>query len=77
MSYVERIPLQPGEQVRSTSSIHWILYWPGVAVALLAVGVTGLAKRGSCRESGGIRHTRSRSLEVVLLVKGMVPVVDH
>ena len=36
MSYVQRV-LQPGEQVRHISSIHWILYWPGVAVALLAV----------------------------------------
>jgi uncharacterized membrane protein YdbT with pleckstrin-like domain len=36
MSYVERV-LQPGEQVRHISSIHWIGYWPGVAVALLAV----------------------------------------
>ena len=36
MSYVERV-LQPGEKVRLISSIHWILYWPGVVVALLAV----------------------------------------
>ena len=36
MSYVERV-LQPGEQVRHISSIHWIVYWPGVAVALLAM----------------------------------------
>jgi uncharacterized membrane protein YdbT with pleckstrin-like domain len=36
MSYVERV-LQPGEQVRYISSIHWIMYWPGVTVALLAV----------------------------------------
>ena len=36
MSYVERV-LQPGEQVRHISSIHWIVLWPGVAVALLAV----------------------------------------
>src|SRR5262245_19555639 len=36
MSYVQHV-LQPGEQVRHTSSIHWIVYWPGVAVALLAV----------------------------------------
>jgi uncharacterized membrane protein YdbT with pleckstrin-like domain len=36
MDYVQRI-LQPGEQVRHISSIHWIVYWPGVAVALLAV----------------------------------------
>ena len=36
MSYVQRV-LQSGEQVRHISSIHWIVYWPGVAVALLAV----------------------------------------
>ena len=36
MNYVQRV-LQPGEQVRQISSIHWIVYWPGVAVALLAV----------------------------------------
>jgi hypothetical protein len=36
MSYVQRV-LQPGEQVRQISSIHWIGYWPGVAVLLLAV----------------------------------------
>ena len=36
MSYVQRV-LQPGEQVRQISSIHWIAYWPGVAVLLLAV----------------------------------------
>ena len=36
MDYVQRI-LQPGEQVRRISSIHWIVYWRGVAVALLAV----------------------------------------
>jgi uncharacterized membrane protein YdbT with pleckstrin-like domain len=36
MSYVQRV-LQPGEQVRRISSIHWIVYWPGIAAALLAV----------------------------------------
>ena len=35
MSYVEQV-LQPGEQIRHVSSIHWIGYWPGVAFALLA-----------------------------------------
>ena len=35
MNYVQRV-LQPGEQVRHISSIHWIVYWPGVVVALLA-----------------------------------------
>ena len=29
MSYVQRV-VQPGEQVRHISSIHWIVYWPGV-----------------------------------------------
>ena len=36
MSYVQRV-LQPGEQVRHISSIHWIVYWPGVAVGVVAV----------------------------------------
>lgn len=36
MSYLERV-LQPGEQVRRISSIHWIVCWPGVAVAVLAL----------------------------------------
>ena len=36
MDYVQRV-LQPGEQVRHISSIHWIVFWPSVAVALLAV----------------------------------------
>jgi uncharacterized membrane protein YdbT with pleckstrin-like domain len=36
MSYVQHV-LQPGEQVRQISSIHWIAYWRGVAVALLAM----------------------------------------
>jgi uncharacterized membrane protein YdbT with pleckstrin-like domain len=36
MSYVQHV-LQPGEQVRRISRIHWIVYWPGIAAALLAV----------------------------------------
>ena len=36
MSYVQRV-LRPGEKVRHLSPIHWIVCWPGVAVALLAV----------------------------------------
>ena len=35
MSYVQRV-LQPGEQIRQISSIHWIVYWPSVTAALLA-----------------------------------------
>ena len=44
MSYVERI-LQPGEQIRHISSIHWIVYWPGVGVALLAAVAYWLSER--------------------------------
>ena len=29
--------LQPGERVGYISSIHWIMYWPGIAAALLTV----------------------------------------
>jgi uncharacterized membrane protein YdbT with pleckstrin-like domain len=36
MGYVQRV-LQPGEQVQHISAVHWILYWPAVAVAVLAV----------------------------------------
>jgi len=42
MSYVERV-LQPGEQVRHISSIHWIVCWPGVALAVLAVAAYWLS----------------------------------
>ena len=38
MSYVERV-LQPGEQIRHISSLHWISYWPGAAIAILAIGL--------------------------------------
>jgi len=36
MSYVQRI-LQPGETVRHTAQIHWIVYWPGALLLLLAL----------------------------------------
>jgi uncharacterized membrane protein YdbT with pleckstrin-like domain len=36
MSYVQRV-LQPGEQVRHISSIHWIVYLPAIVLALLTV----------------------------------------
>jgi uncharacterized membrane protein YdbT with pleckstrin-like domain len=36
MSYLQRV-LQPGEEVHHISSIHWIVYWPGVVLAFLAV----------------------------------------
>jgi uncharacterized membrane protein YdbT with pleckstrin-like domain len=43
MSYLQRV-LQPGEQVRQISSLHWIRYWRGVAAALLAVVAYALSE---------------------------------
>jgi uncharacterized membrane protein YdbT with pleckstrin-like domain len=43
MSYVQHV-LQPGEQVRKASSLHWIIYWPGVALVLLAVAAYWLSE---------------------------------
>jgi membrane protein YdbS with pleckstrin-like domain len=43
MSYVQHV-LQPGEQVRKVSSLHWIIYWPGVALVLLAVAAYWLSE---------------------------------
>jgi uncharacterized membrane protein YdbT with pleckstrin-like domain len=38
MSYLKRV-LQPGEVVRHTAQIHWIVYWPA-ALALVAALVS-------------------------------------
>jgi uncharacterized membrane protein YdbT with pleckstrin-like domain len=38
MSYVQRV-LQPGEVVRHTAAIHWIVYWTGTALMIAAVAV--------------------------------------
>ena len=38
MSYVQRV-LQPGEVVRHTATIHWIVYWPGAILIVAAVVV--------------------------------------
>src|SRR5262249_19808420 len=45
MSYVQRV-LQPGEEVRHTASIHWVVYWPGALVVILAFIVYGLTNTG-------------------------------
>jgi uncharacterized membrane protein YdbT with pleckstrin-like domain len=37
VSYIERI-LQPGETVRHVSHIHWVVYLPGLVIALIGVG---------------------------------------
>jgi uncharacterized membrane protein YdbT with pleckstrin-like domain len=46
MSYVQRV-LQPGEVVRHTASIHWIVYWPGTVLLLLALVSYGYAIIGT------------------------------
>ena len=43
MSYVQRV-LQPGEQVRHTANIHWIVYKWGVGFLLLAGLTFGFAE---------------------------------
>jgi uncharacterized membrane protein YdbT with pleckstrin-like domain len=41
MSYVKRV-LQPGEEVRHISTIHWAVYWPAILFFLIAlVGIVG------------------------------------
>jgi uncharacterized membrane protein YdbT with pleckstrin-like domain len=45
MSYVRQV-LQPGEVVRHTASIHWVVYFPGAAVLILAAVVYGYAHIG-------------------------------
>jgi uncharacterized membrane protein YdbT with pleckstrin-like domain len=44
MSYVQSV-LQPGEHVRHTARLHWIMYWPGLAFMLAALVVFVLAER--------------------------------
>ena len=61
MSYVQRV-LQPGEQVRHISPIHWIVYWPGVAVALLAVAAYCLSETRLLTGLWRYTSTPSRSL---------------
>jgi len=46
MSYVQRV-LQPGEVVRHTASIHWIVYWPGLALILAGLAIYGYAEVGA------------------------------
>jgi uncharacterized membrane protein YdbT with pleckstrin-like domain len=68
MSYVERV-LQPGEQVRHISSIHWILYWPGVTVALLAVATYWLGETRWLPRAWQYTAYALALVAVVLLVK--------
>ena len=45
MSYVQRV-LQPGEELRHSASIHWIVYWPGALVLILGFVIYGYAHTG-------------------------------
>ena len=45
MSYVQHV-LQPGEVVRHTAAIHWVVYWPGTLILLLAAVPYGYAHSG-------------------------------
>jgi uncharacterized membrane protein YdbT with pleckstrin-like domain len=68
MSYLQHV-LQPGEQVRRISHIHWIVYWPGIAAALLAVVAYSLSET---RLLPGIWRYAAYALAlvaVVLLIK--------
>jgi uncharacterized membrane protein YdbT with pleckstrin-like domain len=41
LSYIDKI-LQPGETVRHTAYIHWLIYLPAFVFGALALGVIGL-----------------------------------
>src|SRR6188474_2182388 len=64
MDYVQRV-LQPGEQVRHVSSIHWIVYWPGILVALLAVVAYWFSET---RQLPGIWRFTAYALALVAIV---------
>ena len=64
MSYVQSV-LQPGEQVRHVSSIHWIVFWPGVVAALLAVVAYSL---GETRLLPGVWRFTAYALALVAVV---------
>ncbi len=51
MSYVERV-LQPGESIRFTSTIHWIIYLP--TVILLGVGSVGVVMAVDVNSGGNV-----------------------
>ncbi len=50
MSYVRRV-LREGEQVRHTARIHWVVYLPGLFLALLAGAVLVLAQIDQARST--------------------------
>jgi uncharacterized membrane protein YdbT with pleckstrin-like domain len=53
MSYVQRV-LQPGEVVRHTASLHWILYLPGVLACILAAVIALIRPDASLHPFGNL-----------------------
>jgi uncharacterized membrane protein YdbT with pleckstrin-like domain len=53
MSYVQRV-LQPGEVVRYTASLHWILYLPGILACVLAAVIALVRPDGSLHPFGNL-----------------------
>jgi uncharacterized membrane protein YdbT with pleckstrin-like domain len=62
MRYIERI-LQPGETVTYTSTLHWIVYFPGLVV--LAIAAACLTQTGSTAGAAPIWLMVSASLAIV------------
>ena len=65
MRYIDHI-LQPGETVLRTSTVHWIVYLPGVALEVLALAalIAGSALPRGLR-GGGIGVAVSRLVSAV------------
>jgi hypothetical protein len=68
MSYVQRV-LQPGEVVRHTAAVHWIVYWPGALCMALAAAIfiSGIFLFDHADESWGRWLWRSSATIVALL----------
>ena len=45
LSYIQQV-LQPGETIRYQGSVHWIIYWPAIALAVVGVGGDSLRPFG-------------------------------
>jgi len=72
MSYVSRV-LQPGEVVRYTASLHWVLYLPGLLACILA-GIIAIvlpdpATHSALNWLGAIAALLCLAVGVVLLAK--------
>jgi uncharacterized membrane protein YdbT with pleckstrin-like domain len=55
MSYVKSV-LQPGENIRFVTDIHWRVYFPGVLFLIAAVAVYFVGGRSIAQGAGAIWH---------------------